>query len=323
MPWIKRNLYLVISGVVALALLGLAIFFLMSARSADAAVTEELSSQTAAFSDLINRPVHPGTDKVDNISAAKQEVDKLKAFVEEVRQEFTPVNTNKVSNQEFRLMLDTTINDLQNQADRLGISLPSKDYWFTFSSQKPMVTFNSVDALTAQLEDVAGIVRILYNAKVHSIVNLKRSPVATEDSVSSTDIFARKGETNEWAILAPYEVTFTGFTTELDNVLEGLVNAKVCYIVKSIGVDKAQAQQQEAATPVFTGGNRYARAPVMAPPPTQARPVNRQGMMTILDETKLAFTLIIEVVKLRPPSARVAAAPMETSYEETPAEVLQ
>ncbi|HYE31432.1 MAG TPA: Amuc_1100 family pilus-like protein [Methylomirabilota bacterium] len=314
MGWIKRNLYLVIGGAVALALLAVAVVFLLSKRSANAAVTEELGAQTAAFNELINRPVHPGTDKVDNISAAREEVKKLDAFVSEVRQEFTMVNTNSINNQQFRLLLDTTVAGLQAEADRLGISLPTKDYWFTFAAQRAVVSFNpkNVDALAAQLDDIAALTRVLYNSKVHAIINMKRVPVATEDSLGSTDYHARKGETNEWAVIMPYEVSFSGFTSELEAVLEGLVNAKQCYIVKSVAVDKmgATATAEAQVTPMAGGlANRYGR-PMAPPPVAQApqRPVTRNGLTTILDESKLKFTIIVEVVKLRPPSATMAAA---------------
>ena len=36
---------------------------LLMGNKADAAVTEELDGQIAAFKELVNRPVHPGTEK--------------------------------------------------------------------------------------------------------------------------------------------------------------------------------------------------------------------------------------------------------------------
>ena len=76
MVWVKRNLGLVIGGAVAFVLLAFAIYFLWAKRSEDQLVTGELEQATARYTELLNRPVHPGDDqgKVNNIEIAKEEV---------------------------------------------------------------------------------------------------------------------------------------------------------------------------------------------------------------------------------------------------------
>ena len=72
MEWVKRNLGLVIGSVVALALMGLAGFYLWTQMQEDKAVTAQLEEQTQTFQTLLNRPVLPQGGKVNNISFLSQ-----------------------------------------------------------------------------------------------------------------------------------------------------------------------------------------------------------------------------------------------------------
>lgn len=116
MVWVKRNLGLVIGGVIALALLAVAVVYLVNKRGEDATVTAELDTATSRYQELLNRPVHPGDDqgKVNNIELAKEEVRRLDAFLQEVRAKFGTSNVpTNISNREFRALLDNTINELR------------------------------------------------------------------------------------------------------------------------------------------------------------------------------------------------------------------
>ncbi|MBI4326498.1 MAG: hypothetical protein HY674_14715, partial [Chloroflexi bacterium] len=112
MPWLKRNLFLVLGGLIALGLLAFALYFLMGKSKADAAVTEELDGQIAAFKELVNRPVHPGTEKVNNIQAARQDLKRLHGFTADLRKHFVPSPLpEKLNSQAFRSYLDNTISE--------------------------------------------------------------------------------------------------------------------------------------------------------------------------------------------------------------------
>jgi hypothetical protein len=320
MAWIKKNLFLIIGGLVALALLGLAGFYLYQGVQADAAVTDELDQRTATLKQLVNQPVHPGTDKVNNIAAAKEDEKRLEDFRVKLRKQFAaPIAEKQFNNQSFRGLLDTTIAKLQQLSARSGMNLPVKDYWFTYGSQKSAVDFKDVGSLASELADVEALVEILCEAKVPALVGLKRVP--TKDESGYIDFLSSgKSDTNSWAAVTPYEVTFQGFSSELARVMEGLVTAPQCFIVKTLGVAQAPAAAGVAAAIVPTpaeiqarmmqsryggmgGMGRYNRMP---PPPPVAvapkTPVTKGGLTTVLDENKLRFTLALEVVKLLPPS---------------------
>lgn len=346
MGWIKRNLFLLGGGVVALALLGLAGYFLYIKYSENVAVTDQLSQSTTDLTTLVKRDPHPGTEKVDNISAAKAEHKKLQVALGHVRRYFQPSLTNHLASREFRLMLDTVIADLQTSAERSAVKLP-EDYWFTFSAQKGSTAFptNIIGTLTAQLMDIGELAKILYSARIVSLEHIKRVSAGSEDggggsslsfsalsAGSQSDYLEAKAVTNQWAIVMPYEVTFQGFSSELADVLEGLIRSRQCFVVKNLMVERTDAAVDETTglptgttsesqpmmnpyaryggfNPMMRGmgmspelARRYglgARGPVAPAPP---KPASRTGVL--LEEKVLRFTLSINSVRLKPSTGK-------------------
>jgi hypothetical protein len=316
MVWVKRNLGLVIGGVVALALLVVAAVYLFSKRGEDQAVTAELDTATARYQELLNRPVHPGDERgnVNNIELARDEVQRLQGFLSQVREKFGTSNVpTNISNREFRALLDNTINDLQRTADSLGITLPQKDYWFTFAPQRTAVEFKSIDMLTHQLLDVKELCEILYEAKVQDLKGIRRVPASSDDNNAQDFMTDKKATTNEVAIVTPYELKFQGFSSELARVLDRLVQAKRCFIVRSVAVDRAPDEQSAAAAaaampnPMSRYGGRYAMPQPQAPRST--RPAN-----VLLDENKLLVEMRVDVVRLKE-APKSADAPRQVAQQ--------
>ncbi len=314
MVWVKRNLGLVIGGAVALALLVVAGVYLWQKRGEDQAVTAELDGATARYQELLNRPVHPGTEngRVNNIDNAKAEKVRLQAFLQKVRGQFgkSEVPTN-ISNREFRALLDNTISDLQRKAETLGITLPQKDYWFTFAPQRTAVEFKSIEMLTHQLLDVRDLVELLYDAKVHDLKGIRRVPASSEDNNAQDFMTDKKASTNEYAVVTPYELKFQGFSSELGRVLDRLLQAKRCFVVRSVAVDQAPDDRTAAAEAMpmmmdprmMRYGGRYAPPPPVQP--VQPQKSNRPPGV-LLDENKLLIELRVDVVRLKEAPANTA-----------------
>jgi hypothetical protein len=305
MVWVKRNLGLVIGAVIAIVLLGVAGVYLVQKRGEDQAVTGELDTATSRYQELLNRPVHPGDQngRVNNIELAREEKVRMQQFLEKVRGQFgkSEVPTN-ISNREFRALLDNTISELQRKAETLGITLPQKDYWFTFAPQRTAVEFKSIDMLTHQLLDVRDLCDILYEAKVHDLKGIRRVPASSEDNNGQDFMTDKKASTNEYAIVTPYELKFQGFSSELARVLDRLLQAKRCFVVRSLAVDQAPDERAAAAENQPMNANlammmRYGRMPppqAVAPPPRSNRPPG-----VLLDENKLLIELRVDVVRLK------------------------
>ena len=88
MTWLKRNLILVIGGVVALALLGSSGYYLWVNLQKETEIDGLLTARVAQWNELVNRKPHPGSDKVDNIAAAKADLERITALQKDYRSVF-------------------------------------------------------------------------------------------------------------------------------------------------------------------------------------------------------------------------------------------
>jgi hypothetical protein len=240
----------------------------------------------------------------------------LLAFLQDVRSRFgkSDIPTN-ISNRDFRALLENTVNELQKSADNLGITLPQKDYWFTFAPQRTQVEFKSIGMLAHQLMDVKKLCEILYAAKVQDVKGIRRVPSSSDENNTTDFMTDKKATTNEFAIVTPYELRFQGFSSELARVMEQLVNAKNCYIVKSVAVDKAPADEAPQATPMYVDPrqayrSRYGYMPQPMPQAAPRRPSN-----VLLDESKLLIVMEVESVRLKEQPASKKAAAKEVAQQ--------
>jgi hypothetical protein len=317
MAWVKKNMFLLIAAVISLAALGYAVFFVQEKKKADEEVTTQLDEAAEKYKQLITRKVHPGNAKDDNIQRAKDELGKMQSFMGEMREYLKgPQLATNLNNQMFRAQLDTTIAQLRRQADEAGVTLPNTNFWFTFTQYKTTVDFkNETAGLAAELEDIKEIMRIVYSARVNSLAALKRAPTSDSENFGTGDyIQNRTPRTNDWAVATAYEVTFQGFSSELARVMEGLANAKQCFVVKSVGVAQAPEERAKTPTPMpvmipppMGTYDRYSMMrqqqmmqPTFVPPPAQrGKPAQAGAIKTVLDENKLRFTLQVDSIRLK------------------------
>jgi hypothetical protein len=318
MQWIKRNLFLVVGGVIALALLGLAGFYLYTRIQQDQDVTEKLDAATKKLEAEAKRDPYANTE---NIKSASDEVKRLQGFLGDVEKHFGAAPyPKKLDNLAFRTYLETTRAELINDAQKAGVELPT-NYWFTFGAQKGAMTFSAatLQPLASQLADVKTICDALFDAKVNSLVWLRRVPVDSQDSLGSQDYLNAKPTTNAFAVVMPYEVTFQGFSSQLATVLEGLARVPYCLVVTNIVVEPAATAgtpSDSTAAPNLMAryglqpgaadgsamqrySSRYSRYG-MAPPQPVVVPAAQTGPRTLLDEKPLRFTLYVQAIKLKP-----------------------
>ncbi|MBK9138815.1 MAG: hypothetical protein IPM17_08655 [Verrucomicrobia bacterium] len=340
MDWIKQNLVWVAGGVVALVLLAFAGFFLYSKYTLEAEVSANLQAQTDELDRLSRLKPHPGDRKVDNIKAAQEQEAELKALAKQLRDTIVPINypTNLDSGQ-LRLLLDSTLDDLQRSAQRSGVKIPS-NFGFGFSSQRTQVSFeqNVIQPLAFAIEEVRALSRVLFNARVLTFDSIRRVPIGASDgglvatvaSLGGSDTWPKKPTTNEWAILTPYELTFHSFTPELAAVLQGLAHSPHGFLVKNIQVDTVPSSLLETNTmespmmpmPMLGAGGmspammaryglggRYGRPGLFpgTPPPEEATPTGptptrRGGLNIMVEEKPFRVILWVDVLRLIDPA---------------------
>lgn len=264
MAWFKRNLILVVGGVVALVLLGASGFFLYTSYDKNAKISQELEGEASEFGRLNSS--NPSVTE-DNIEAAKTEQERLKAMVQEYWKYFAPVaQYTNITSAEFTFLLANTLNELNVLAENQGVRRP-KDFAYTFDTQRERMNFAPSEVLpwTYQLLEIKSLCETIYSARVHSILRILRPAVSTNDNAQVTLRGAVMTTNNVVkAVTTPYEVTFQGFSSELATVLEGLAKSPQCFLIKNINVEKSP---QSAPADQSGMMSRYgAMAPAAAAP---------------------------------------------------------
>ncbi|HMJ89515.1 MAG TPA: Amuc_1100 family pilus-like protein [Candidatus Acidoferrum sp.] len=294
MPWIKRNLVVVISAAVALALFGFGGWYLWSAMEKNKAVDEEIGGLKSELNTLTSAPQYPSAS---NIAIAQRELKRVNDFAAEAKKFFppSPAPASPLNNQTFAALLHNTIDELTKEATAAGIRVET-NYHYSFDSQWLPVSFPpaSLQPLNERLAEVKQLSSLLFKAKVNRLERVRRArvndevpaPTAAGDYVNETPNLNAETGMTMW----PYEVVFHSFTPELATVLEGISRMPEAYVVRSVVVDAAEPMLKPLA-PV---------APANAPPARRgARPgtVAPTGLETILNERLLRVVMKLEVIK--------------------------
>lgn len=322
MSWLKRNLFLVVGGLVALGLLGFAGYYLWTKIQSETDVTAQLEGQKSELQSFKDLDPHPGTEKVNNLEAARKQEKQLQEFIAESRKLFVPMDYPKgLDAGQFRLLLESTVDELTRNAERSGVKLQS-GYGFTFAGQRTDLAIDSniLEPLAAALMDIRAISTILIQSKVLAIDGIRRVAIATKDTPSPSglsDFWSKKPSTNDLAITVPYEFSFHCFAPELAAVLEGIYRDPHGFVVKNVIVDTAASQllevNKDQAAPMSMpagapGGmdmrmmmryglmNRYAQPPPQA---ATAAPTAKPGLQPMLDEKPFRVVLYVEAVRLK------------------------
>jgi hypothetical protein len=316
MSWVKRNLYFLIGGVIAAALLGLAGFYFYSKWSLNRQTLDKLSAAYDEWEKITLMKPSPGNEKTDNIKLAREQRVQVEKLIEKVDRYFepippipTPVEGGGDFTALFRSSLRRTIDQMQKDAATSGVTLPPR-YKFTFEAQSSLFNYapGTVEPLSGKLGDIKAICNILFRARINSLDNLRRERVGADDLtgpmadyLDTTEVSA----TNDLAVLVPYEVTFHCFSGELANVLTGFANSPNGFVVKTVNCDSSGAAAMTGmpgmgASPdsPYPGGYRGEGGMMPQPAAAPTPAPGRGGLITILDEKQLRVTLVLDVVKL-------------------------
>jgi hypothetical protein len=242
MPWIKKNLMLVLGGLVGLILLAGSGFFLFSAISRETAVDQQLSDQRNEWTRLHNLTPFPD-DK--NIKATREEAERMEKLSGALREKINSAEVPPVTDTfGLRLLIENTIADLTREAEAAGVNLPER-YAFTFQRLRELggnFHSNGIPRIAEQVAHISTLCRILYHAKIHSLDTLRRSPVLKEEGGTS-DYLTKKPATNRFVngsaavIRTPYDLSFRSFSGELADVIRGLAALEECVVIKTLNVE--------------------------------------------------------------------------------------
>src|SRR5208283_4093471 len=238
MIWIKRNLFFVIGGVLALGLLGAAGFYDYTNWKRNSVAFDKLNEVYSTLRELANHKPSPGNDKINNIEAAQQQEAQLRKWIHQAQSYFQPIapiphlTNSLISNELFADALHRTIDQLQRDATNANVGVLPQ-YSFSFEAQRSRVKFapDSLGALATQLGEVKAISEILFAARVNQLDAIQRVRVSDDDvSGPQTDYLVDSSVTNGLAVLTPYTITFRAFSPEIAQTLAGFAASQHGFI---------------------------------------------------------------------------------------------
>jgi hypothetical protein len=322
MVWIKRNLFVVIGGVVAVALLAVAAVFAQGAQQKQSDAAQSLQSYTSSVNALLNARPFPNDGTIEKF---EEETGVIRQFSRDAERLFEYVPAARMDGQQFKIHLLKALVQLQADATNSNVEIPDQ-YQFTFGHLVPMPNLlpYSIEPLQESLADIQHLCKILYESKVHALENIKRFPAYPREpgrTGLSFDYWPRTNVTSSEAVFksTPYEFRFRGFTSELTEVLNQFASADRFYVVRKIEVAQAAGALRpgmmgmggEGGDDGAMGGLPTApgatltlaqRMQLMQIRAQQKSVIRRSGappeLRTVVDEKPLRITVVLDVVKL-------------------------
>jgi hypothetical protein len=283
MSWVKRNLYFLIGGIVALVMLGAAGWYLYSKWDLNNTNGASLKQAYADLKALNEKNPNPGGD---NIKIAKEQRKELIDYMGRAGKYFQKIppipDLPKKTDRDFAAALNRTIDQLRRDSTNASVTLQD-NYNFSFQAEKLKINFDQrgLEPLSTQLGEVKAICDVLFQARINALDGLRRERVSADDtSGPATDYLGESSTTNALAILTPYEMTFRCFSPELAAVLAGFASSPNGLIVKTINAEVAGTLATEVTSaPAPVTPTYVAPAPVQPTMSAEAAERARYGDM--------------------------------------------
>ncbi|MFM1768774.1 MAG: hypothetical protein RJA22_1303 [Verrucomicrobiota bacterium] len=315
MHWLKRNLFLAITGLAGVLLLGGGIALIVVARGRNAELDEGVNETRAQLDGFYARDPFPHKT---NIDSARRQSTQLRSEAQKLAKFFAPVPVDRVDAKQFLAMRDRTLSDLREEAQKAGVVLPvsTPPFAFSFGAQRAKIegfgagTFPTVPE---QMAEVKAICTALYEARVTQIVQIRRARASADDEATTAptqDYTAGVGITTNASVPAvthPFEVTFTCFSAEVAQVLASLARSPYGFLVKAVQIEPESAQGHDGGpSPVAAGAQAGAsvqpgagrRPGVKLVEPRPAAPVATSTRPTVLlKERRLKVTLLVYAIR--------------------------
>lgn len=312
MKWLKDNIVLVGSVLVALVLLALSILFLLSKQAENQKLNEQWTALTEQLEALVNQSIYPSQD---NVKVARDSTRTLRKFVDDAEKLFPVAPPQKFANQKFKIHLEKTIADLTKEATDANVMVP-KGYGFAFGDlrPKPNLLPYTLDALAVQLAEVRSLCHVLFKAKIQALESVQRLAISLDDQQGSADhLTDRTVATNAFATFTPYRIIFKSFSADFGNVLNAIAATPEFFIVRTVSIEPAEREAEVGAgfqpgmpgvpampsqpIPILPGGVAPRPLPPGARPPAPPPPAASAKPIAVLQEKVFRVTMLIEVVK--------------------------
>lgn len=282
MSWAKRNLYFLISAILAVVLLLAAAWYCYSSWGANNTNWDQLNGAYTQMGQLKN----PSDEVIQSAKDQTKQVEERIVIAKKVFAPFPsiPANTNQLNDRSLAFAVLDTITGLRSSAAQHNVII-TPDFSFSFTLQRTKTAYdpNSWAMLARQLGEVKVICDTLFSSRIAELTSIQRERT-TDDAAAvgggQPDYVDAISVTNSAMVITPYQVTFQCFTTELGSVLSSFANGPHTIVVKTLMIEPQDAMNtMEGMT----------QMPMMG-----ARP---GGLPVMIDEKRLRVTLFLDIVK--------------------------
>ncbi len=173
MNW-RKHMVLLVGGGVALVLLIVALIFLLRARGEYARLNQELENSMRRLETLSRRDPFPSPTNIrqleENLSALRELAGQVQSMLQKGR-----IEPESIEAAEFAPMLERTIARLTQRASESGVLLPERtSLGMARYAAGELPARDAIPRLVIQLKSMEAICRLLFQARVHSLVDLER-----------------------------------------------------------------------------------------------------------------------------------------------------
>lgn len=250
MPWIQKNLTLVLGGLVGLILLGGSGFFLFTQSSREVTVNAALEEKREEWNRLNGLNPYPDEKNIKAVREEAARVDKLTVALRgSINPPVVPPVTDTFS---LKVLIETTISELNKEAEAAGVHVPDR-YAFTFQKLREMPQFesNGIPKLAEQVAQITSLCRVLFDAKIHSLDQIRRPSVLKEEGGSSEYLTKKAVTNNNLIVRAPYDLSFRSFSSELAGVLRGFAELGEVVAIKTVNIEPTTLPRTGGPTPTM------------------------------------------------------------------------
>src|SRR5882724_12863532 len=141
MSWVKRNLYFLIGGIVALVMLGGAGWYLYSKWDLNNTNLANLNQSYADLKGLNDKNPNPGGDNIKIAKDQRKELLDYMGRTQKYFQRIAPIpDLPKKTDRDFASALNRTIDQLRRDSTNASVNL-LENYNFSFQAEKLKIAF--------------------------------------------------------------------------------------------------------------------------------------------------------------------------------------
>ncbi len=299
MNWFKENRFLGAFFGVILVVVGVLLYFLLSAKASYESVQLTYQTKVNELNGLLGSEPFPEQENFKKMEGQRKD---HQAAIAALQKDLNSrqYELESLTEAQFQERLQATVQRVSAKATEKGVTLPS-GFFMGFDPYKTQPPRRAAAALLGrEMKAMEWVVMQLLDARVTSLNSITRAALAEEKDKSLPGEQVAKGLLTKY----PFEINFTGDQSAFRTVLNNIVATKVqFYIPRQIEVKNEKEKGPAVALPEATSpppSPAASSAPVdpklgAAPASAPEKPV-AESLKYFVGEEKVTVTIGLEII---------------------------